>query len=171
MTITKWTLRIGLMALLVASAGLVGCGDNAADSPTDTAAATETGADAEQPAAEPEQDLAAREREVEERLAELDKREAAVEKREAASTPKRATSSSTSPSRPAVQAPAEPKYRTVQVTLPASTALELEFAQQSLSRRQRAIGPPRRRRRAHGLHRPRPLGRQHPRRHRSPDAR
>ena len=141
MTITKWTLRIGLMALLVASAGLVGCGDNSADSQTDTAAATETGAEAEQPAAEPEQDLAAREREVEERLAELDKREAAVQKREAASTPKRATTSSTSPSRPAAQAPAEPKYRTVQVTLPASTALELEFAQ-SLSSEESAVGDP-----------------------------
>lgn len=139
--ITKWILRIGLLALLVASAGLVGCGDNAADSQTDTAPATDTG-DAEQTAADEEQDLAAREQEVQEKLAELESREAAVEKREAASTPKRASSTpKQSASTPRPAAPAAPTYRTVNVTLPASTALELEFAQ-SLSSEESAVGDP-----------------------------
>jgi len=141
---TKWILRMGTTALLVALAGLVGCGDNAADSQTDTATAAETGVDAEQSAVEPEQDLAARERDVEERLAQLEEREAAVQKREVASTPKRASSTPTqTQSTPRASKPAapEPTYRTVKVTLPASTALELEFAQ-SLSSEESAVGDP-----------------------------
>jgi len=143
---TKWTLRIGLLALLVALAGLVGCGDNAADSATDTASAADTG-NAEQTAADDEQDLAAREREMQDKLAELEAREAAVEQREATSTPKRASSTptqSSTPQRastPRPAAPAAPTYRTVNVTLPASTALELEFAQ-SLSSEESAVGDP-----------------------------
>jgi hypothetical protein len=141
MKITKRRLAGGsLVLLLVGCAWLVGCGNNAAD--TETADGAAPAADAEQAATDEKADLEAQQRDLEERLAEVEAREAELARREAAATKRTETPRTTTTKRKTpLPPPAEPVSRTVSVTLPASTALQVEFAE-GLSSEESAVGDP-----------------------------
>ena len=139
MKITKRKLTVGsVLFVLLGAALLAGCGHNAADSETEIATAADAEAAEAGEAEVTRPDPEAQQREVERRLAELEAREAEVARREAAAKKRTETS------RPAAPRPApapEPVSRTVTVTLPASTALEVEFAE-GLSSEESAVGDP-----------------------------
>jgi len=143
---TNWK-SVGSLLLLLGLGGAlwVGCGNNAADTDADASAAAEP-ADSQGGVVEPEVDLAEQQRELDRKRAELEAREAEVARRETAS--KRSTTSTRSGSTSgttAKRAPepvrTEPVSRTVNVTLPASTPLEIEFAE-GLSSEESAVGDP-----------------------------
>jgi len=146
MKTTNWKSVGSFLILLVLGGALwVGCGNNAADSDSNATAAADQNA-----TAEPTQsDLAEQQREIDRKQAELEAREAEVARREAASTKRtessKTRSAPTSGATRTTRAPepvrTEPVSRTVNVTLPASTALEVEFAE-GLSSEESAVGDP-----------------------------
>jgi len=144
MTITKKAFRSGLaVAALVCGGLLVGCGGSTADNTSDASSAADPVAEeqAQADAMETEQDLAAQQREMDEQRAALKAREAEVARREAATAKRSETTQAPVARGPRTPVPAEPVSRTVSLTLPASTTLEVEFAE-GLSSEESVAGDP-----------------------------
>ncbi|HXV77919.1 MAG TPA: hypothetical protein VD788_16530 [Candidatus Polarisedimenticolaceae bacterium] len=122
---------IALAAVLTASTFVAGCGDNVADNGADPIEnpeiAAPTGVD---PSAEEEtsesDEWAMRQQQLDERMRALEQREAEIAQRERQAARQREAAELRVSEPPVVRDP-EPAVREVEVTLPASTALAVEF--------------------------------------------